>query len=206
MNGTACGARRSRWPRATDSYLRVWWTLKAVSLKDVLEVGWQLRRDMEHNLEGRVRSAPTNDGTLWLNIGDSYASGGRKTRDSDDKLAQRGMGTWPADPDGLKPKDLIGIPWMLARALRDPYYTGPVKDVCDQVWLAAMMDAEGSICGTEYQSGDRIKTNIYISITNTSVPVIEKCDRLFPQDLKHIASLRGAEPALSAERPSRSES
>jgi hypothetical protein len=58
--------------------------------------------------------------------------------------------------------------------------------VCDQVWLAAMLDAEGSICGTEYQSGDRTKTNIYISITNTSVPVIEKCDRLFPQDLKHI--------------------
>ena len=86
----------------------------------------------------------------------------------------------------IKPKDLIGIPWMLAKALRDPYYTGPVKNVCDQVWLAAMLDAEGSICGTEYQSGDRIKTNIYISITNTSVPVIEKCDRLFPQEVGHV--------------------
>lgn len=66
----------------------------------------------------RVRDVLADDGTLWLNIGDSYASGGRKTRDSDDKLEQRGMDTRPADPAGIKPKDLIGIPWMLAFALR----------------------------------------------------------------------------------------
>lgn len=65
-----------------------------------------------------VRDVLADDGTLWLNIGDSYASGGRKTRDSDDKLEQRGMDVRPADPAGIKPKDLIGIPWMLAFALR----------------------------------------------------------------------------------------
>lgn len=65
-----------------------------------------------------VRRVLRDDGTLWLNIGDSYASGGRKTRDSDDKLEQRGMDVRPADPAGIKPKDLIGIPWMLAFALR----------------------------------------------------------------------------------------
>lgn len=65
-----------------------------------------------------VRDVLADDGTLWLNIGDSYASGGRKTRDSDDKLEQRGMDTRPADPAGIKPKDLIGVPWMLAFALR----------------------------------------------------------------------------------------
>ena len=70
-----------------------------------------------------VRDVLADDGTLWLNIGDCYASGGRKTRDTDDKLAQRGMDTRPADPDGIKPKDLIGIPWMLAFALRaDGWY------------------------------------------------------------------------------------
>ena len=70
-----------------------------------------------------VRDVLTDDGTLWINIGDSYASGGRKTRDSDDKLEQRGMSTRPADPAGIKPKDLIGIPWMLAFALRaDGWY------------------------------------------------------------------------------------
>lgn len=70
-----------------------------------------------------VRDVLTDDGTLWLNIGDSYASGGRKTRDSDEKLEHRGMSTRPADPAGIKPKDLIGIPWMLAFALRaDGWY------------------------------------------------------------------------------------
>ena len=70
-----------------------------------------------------VRDVLADDGTLWLNIGDSYANGGRKTRDGDDKLAQRGMDTRPADPAGIKPKDLIGIPWMLAFALRaDGWY------------------------------------------------------------------------------------
>ena len=67
-----------------------------------------------------VRDVLADDGTLWLNIGDSYANGGRKTRD---KLAQRGMDTRPADPVWIKPKDLIGIPWMLAFALRsDGWY------------------------------------------------------------------------------------
>ena len=70
-----------------------------------------------------VRDVLADDGTLWLNIGDSYANGGRKTRDGDDKLAQRGMDARPADPAGIKPKDLIGIPWMLAFALRaDGWY------------------------------------------------------------------------------------
>ena len=70
-----------------------------------------------------VRRVLRDDGTLWLNLGDSYANGGRKTRDSDSKLQQRGMGTRPADGEGVKQKDLIGIPWMLAFALRaDGWY------------------------------------------------------------------------------------
>src|SRR5574343_484441 len=70
-----------------------------------------------------VRDVLADDGTLWLNIGDSYANGGRKTRDGDDKLMQRGINTRPTDPDGIKPKELIGIPWMLAFALRaDGWY------------------------------------------------------------------------------------
>lgn len=63
------------------------------------------------------------DGTLWLNIGDSYTSGGRKTRDHDEKLPARAAGQRPNTPEGMKPKDLIGIPWMLAFALRsDGWY------------------------------------------------------------------------------------
>lgn len=62
-------------------------------------------------------------GTLWLNIGDSYTSGGRKTRDFDKKLPARSVDQRPCTPRGMKPKDLIGIPWMLAFALRsDGWY------------------------------------------------------------------------------------
>ena len=70
-----------------------------------------------------VRRVLRLDGTLWLNIGDSYTSGGRKTRDCDQKLHARTMDQRPKTPEGMKPKDLMGIPWMLAFALRsDGWY------------------------------------------------------------------------------------
>ena len=59
-----------------------------------------------------------DDGTLWLNIGDSYTSGGRTWRAPDRKNPVRAMSVRPPTPDGLKPKDLIGIPWRLAFALQ----------------------------------------------------------------------------------------
>jgi len=59
-----------------------------------------------------------DDGTLWLNIGDSYTSGGRTWRAPDKKNSARAMDVRPPTPDGLKPKDLIGIPWRLALALQ----------------------------------------------------------------------------------------
>jgi len=65
-----------------------------------------------------VRRVMTNDGTLWLNIGDSYTSGGRTWRAPDKKNPVRAMSTRPATPEGLKPKDLIGVPWRLAFALQ----------------------------------------------------------------------------------------
>ncbi len=71
-----------------------------------------------------VRDVLTDDGTLWLNIGDSYAGAGYSNHKNtggaqrDDGGKQRHLlGT------GCKPKDLIGIPWMLAFALRaDGWY------------------------------------------------------------------------------------
>jgi site-specific DNA-methyltransferase (cytosine-N4-specific) len=59
-----------------------------------------------------------NDGTLWLNIGDSYTSGGRTWRAPDKKNRGRAMDIRPPTPDGLKPKDLVGVPWRLAFALQ----------------------------------------------------------------------------------------
>ena len=66
-----------------------------------------------------VRRVLTEDGTFWLNIGDSYTSGGRKWRQTDKKNAARGMDYRPPTPEGLKPKDLIGVPWKLAFKLQE---------------------------------------------------------------------------------------
>jgi DNA modification methylase len=83
-----------------------------------------------------VRDVLADDGTLWLNIGDSYAgSGGAGSQFKTGGIAKTGTqapSTWKAEykkkpvtlnVPGCKPKDLIGIPWMLAFALRaDGWY------------------------------------------------------------------------------------
>lgn len=66
----------------------------------------------------QVRRTLKDDGTLWLNIGDSYTSGGRTWRAPDKKNPARAMNVRPPTPEGLKPKDLIGVPWRLAFALQ----------------------------------------------------------------------------------------
>ena len=60
-----------------------------------------------------------HDGTLWVNIGDGFTSGNRKWRAPDRKNPARAMDTRPDTPHGLKPKDLLGLPWRLAFALQD---------------------------------------------------------------------------------------
>lgn len=70
-----------------------------------------------------VRRVLRADGTLWLNIGNTYTSGGRAWRDKDSKNQGRAMSYRPDTPQGLKPKDLIGVAWMLALTLqRDGWY------------------------------------------------------------------------------------
>ncbi|MEO5534360.1 MAG: site-specific DNA-methyltransferase [Pseudolysinimonas sp.] len=66
-----------------------------------------------------VQRVLRDDGTLWLNIGDSYTSGGRTWRAPDKKNVARAMSTRPGTPEGLKSKDLIGVPWRLAFALQE---------------------------------------------------------------------------------------
>jgi len=65
-----------------------------------------------------VRRVLTPDGTLWLNIGDSYTSGNRGYRAPDKKNPIRAMSYRAKTPNGLKPKDLVGVPWRLAFALQ----------------------------------------------------------------------------------------
>lgn len=71
-----------------------------------------------------VKELLADDGTLWVNIGDSYARTGgdssQKGRHCDGRKnnPNTGHNRYASDMD-LKPKDLIGIPWMLAFALRE---------------------------------------------------------------------------------------
>lgn len=75
------------------------------------------------NVFREVRRVLSDDGTFWLNIGDSYTSGGRTWRDTDKKNPARAMNYRPPTPKGLKPKDLIGVPWRLAFSLqKDGWY------------------------------------------------------------------------------------
>jgi len=67
----------------------------------------------------QVKRTLKDDGTFWLNIGDAYTSGNRTWRAEDKKNPARAMTYRPPTPDGLKPKDLIGVPWRLAFALQE---------------------------------------------------------------------------------------
>jgi DNA modification methylase len=78
-----------------------------------------------------VRRVLAEDGTLWLNLGDSYAATGKSGGGDQgkrweecgaDTSGPRG-GKWSPAPDGYKPKDLLGIPWRVAFALQaDGWY------------------------------------------------------------------------------------
>jgi DNA modification methylase len=74
-----------------------------------------------------VRRVLRKDGTLWLNLGDSYAGGhetGRRDSQQERSINGRAVTMKPAEiaqvakRSGLKPKDLIGIPWRVAFALQ----------------------------------------------------------------------------------------
>lgn len=83
---------------------------------------------------GEVRRVLKDDGTLWLNIGDSYAGSGKggnpenspfkMQRSNAGSLTQIGTQAHGRDKTfGLKQKDLIGIPWRVAFALQaDGWY------------------------------------------------------------------------------------
>jgi len=79
-----------------------------------------------------VRRVLRDDGTLWLNLGDSYTGGktGRDDKNTGGGLYNGQQNGWTGEetrqrkvPTGLKPKDLCGIPWRVALALQaDGWY------------------------------------------------------------------------------------
>jgi len=72
-----------------------------------------------------VRRVLRDDGTLWLNLGDSYAAGCMTGRQGSNSSTGQNIGQAEGTrlpprkpPIGLKPKDLCGIPWRVAFALQ----------------------------------------------------------------------------------------
>lgn len=72
------------------------------------------------NVFREVKRVLRDDGTIWIVIGDSYA-GSWKGGNSDVVKSKKGQPEFKnkGKTFGLKPKDLIGIPWMVAFALRN---------------------------------------------------------------------------------------
>lgn len=144
-----------------------------------------------------VRRVLRDDGVCWLNLGDSYNANTGAGFNAHEKtrphLSGEGIGQKRIDeanrntrmprPPGLKPKDLCGIPWGVAKALQKPYYTGSIRDERDRIWLAAMLDAEGCLFIHKRKAGQhngqgyfRKKNNFGpgIEIANTSLAVVER--------------------------------
>lgn len=104
-----------------------YWGLRAYTDGDTEELGVEpILADYVRNMTDVFREARRvldDEGTLWLNIGDGFTSGGRKTRIPDhiaSKNSARGQ-TYarPNTPEGLKKKDMLGVPWRVAFALQD---------------------------------------------------------------------------------------
>ncbi len=151
-----------------------------------------------------VRRVLRSDGTLWLNMGDSYsndtkwggksggknytsAAGGmprvRRGKDCDPKRGPAAPGQPMQNfPGPLKPKDLVGMPWRLAFALQEAQHYGPIKLDTDRAWLAALIDGEGTISIKR----DKGRSNggngecqhgysAFISIGNQDRELLDKC-------------------------------
>jgi DNA modification methylase len=145
-----------------------------------------------------VKRVLRKDGTLWLNIGDSYAGpwGSHKEHHKVALEYKVGKGApqygkedgWcpQATPYkyGLKPKDMVLIPFRLALALQEPYETHVIKDEKWRMWLAAVIDTDGCI-GVRKQASSGKKgrdwndTYIpYLAVSMSDTQIIEQCIKL----------------------------
>lgn len=129
--GDVGAARQERDAMAMRGFCRCGAWLGALGL----EPDWRLYLDHLVAVFREVRRVLRCDGTLWMNLGDCYAGGSSAPEEASGAraLGYRGHGPQPKNPNGefagfqpnrtaqprLKPKDLAGIPWAAAFALRD---------------------------------------------------------------------------------------
>lgn len=138
-----------------------------------------------------VRRVLKDDGTLWVNIGDSYAATGKNRTEEQASAKSTLNGSLTTQCQSLKqkskvtgtlkPKDLIGIPWMLAFALRSVGWylrqdiiwskSNPmpesVTDRCTKAHEYLFMLSKES---KYYYDAASIKTNTEWSSDNTKMP------------------------------------
>ena len=101
-----------------------YWNLRDYGLSDQLG----LEKTPEEYVDNlvcvfrEVKRVLRKDGVLFLNLGDSYAGSGRGNNPNGKQGTNKGTLFDPDNsgyvPNGLKPKDLIGIPWRVAFALQ----------------------------------------------------------------------------------------
>jgi hypothetical protein len=118
-------------------------------------------------------------------MGDSYNGSGGAGGDYNEGGLKHGQPRFPGRQiQTLKPKDLCGIPWRLALALQQPYYTGRIRDEKDRIWLAAMIDTEGCMfihkrkAGQSNGQGYYRKSDNYgpgLEVANTSEEIVKRC-------------------------------
>lgn len=109
-----------------------YWGLRDYGIPGQIGLEPALREYIERLTQvfSEVRRVLDPEGVVWLNIGDGYTSGNRSRRAPDKKNPARAMDVRPENPEGLKNKDLIGIPWRVAFALQEQgWYLR-----CDIIW------------------------------------------------------------------------
>lgn len=97
-----------------------YWSLRDYGVEEQIgcDDGLETYIDSIVRVFDEIQRVLRDDRTAWLNIGDCYTSGNRRYRAPDKKNRARAMSVRPPTPQGLKPKDLIALPWRLAFALQ----------------------------------------------------------------------------------------
>lgn len=134
-----------------------------------------------------VKRVLNNDGTLWLNLGDSYYSGNGQPTGSDPRSPSR---DWmrkkvrPLDVPGLglPKKSLIGLPWMVAKGLQADGWT--VRS--DVIWCRETAFAEPSVKDRPHRQHE------YIFLLSKSRRYWFDRSALPEQSVWHIPHERGA--------------
>lgn len=161
-----------------------------------------------------VRRVLRNDGTLWLNVGDSYNAAGREGhgtrigyKQQTNRASANGADRNRTTDETLKPKDLIGIPWLLAFALRnDGWYLRSEITWCKKAPMPESVK-DRPTCATEkifllskspkyYYNADAVRTP----------PADGTAERLERNGYAYASGAFGQQPhSISQPRPNRSD-